>query len=202
MSSSAEASGRQFGGEYYARYYRDRGTRVAAPADFAKHARFVAAYAEMTELRVKRILDVGCGIGSFKPGFSRCFPRASYHGIELSAYACKRYGWQQASILHYTSATPFDLVICHDVLQYLDARDAGRAIANLDRLCRGFLYFSVLTSEDWRDNCDQSRTDGNVFLRDARWYRTRLRRYFRNAGGGVWFSRRAEIVAYALSVAD
>ena len=50
----------------------------------------------------------------------------------------------------------FELVICYDVLQYLEPAQARQAIANLARVCRGALYFGALTREDWRDNCDQS----------------------------------------------
>jgi len=70
----------------------------------------------------------------------------------------------------YESSRPFDLVICHDVLQYLDARDAAGAIRNLGRLCRGVLHFSVLTSEDWERHCDRNATDRNAHLRPAEWY--------------------------------
>ena len=65
------------------------------------------------------------------------------------------------------------------MLQYLDDRTAARAIANLGRLTRGVLYLSALTTRDWRENCDRTRTDRDVFLRDAAWYGTRLRKHFR-----------------------
>ena len=57
----------------------------------------------------------------------RCFPRARYTGLEVSPYLCERYGWEQGSLVDLDSSSrPFDLVVCYDVLQYLDARDAGR----------------------------------------------------------------------------
>ena len=70
----------------------------------------------------------------------------------------------------------YDLVVCHDVLQYLDDAGAARALVNLARLARGALYFSVLTRRDWRQAADQSRTDRDVHLRSADWYQRRLRR--------------------------
>ena len=48
---------------------------------------------------------------------------------------------------------------------------ARRALNNLARLCRGMLYFTALTRKDWDENCDQSRTDSQVYLRTASWYR-------------------------------
>ena len=48
-------------------------------------------------------------------------------------------------MVDFAPRTPSDLVICYDVLQYLDDRAAARAIANLARLTRAALYVSALT---------------------------------------------------------
>ena len=65
---------------------------------------------------------------------------ARYTGLEASPYLCERYGWEQGSLATWTKPPPFDLVICYDVLQYLDARDASAAIRGLGRLCSGVLH--------------------------------------------------------------
>ncbi len=93
------------------------------------------------------------------------------------------------SVADYAPKQPFDLVFCHDVLQYLDDRTAARALSNLGRLSRGVLYFSVLTAGDWRRNADRARTDSGVHLRPAAWYRSRLLRHFRPVGGGMLVRR-------------
>jgi 2-polyprenyl-3-methyl-5-hydroxy-6-metoxy-1,4-benzoquinol methylase len=146
----------------------------------------------------RRILDAGCGTGLLKAWLKRYLPRASYTGIEASEYLCKRYGWQQAQIETYKSAAPFDVVVCYDVLQYLDSDTANRALANFAKLCRGVLYFTALTRVDWQLNCDQSRTDSNVHLRSAQWYRSRLRQNFREAGCGFWLRRGAPFTVWDL----
>jgi len=84
------------------------------------------------------------------------------------------------------------------VLQYLDDRQSGSAIANLARLCRGALYFTVLTRQDWLHNCDRKRTDADVHLRSAAWYRARLRRGFREIGAGFWIARHAPLTIWEL----
>ena len=84
------------------------------------------------------MLDAGCGIGLLRAPLMRAFPRAQYTGLEYSEYLCQRYGWTQGSLADWR-ADPFDLVVCYDVLQYLDDRTAARAIANLGRLTRGVL---------------------------------------------------------------
>jgi len=114
---------------------------------------------------------------------------------------CTRYGWEHGRLEEYRTSAPFDLVICYDVLQYLEERAARRALANLGRLCRGVLYFTALTRTDWRLNCDQRRTDANVMMRTARWYRSRLRRAFIETGAGFWLRRGAPLVVWELETA-
>ena len=178
-----------FDAGFYQRYYLDPRTRVASRADALRLGRFVCAYAAYLGFTVKRVLDAGCGLGHFRAPVRAIFPRARYVGIETSDYLCRRYGWVKASVADYAPAEPYDLVFCHDVLQYLDDRAARRALANLARLSRGVLYFSVLTAEDWRRNADRTRTDAGARLRQARWYKTRLARHFRPLGGGLLVRR-------------
>ncbi|MFO1402868.1 MAG: hypothetical protein U1F30_16950, partial [Steroidobacteraceae bacterium] len=75
------------------------------------------------------------------------------------------------------------------------------AIANLARACRGALYFGALTLEDWRENCDQSRTDRIPGLRRDAWYRRALGREFRFFGGGLWLKRDAPLTVWSLDAA-
>jgi len=131
----------------------------------------------------------------------RHFPNAIYEGVEVSEYLCARFGWTQGSITSF-KGLPADLVICQGVLQYLDAKEAARAIKTLEHLCQGALYLEVLTKRDWEENVSQARTDGNVYLREGKWYRDRLRKTFRNGGGGVFFHRDSEAVLYDLEQID
>jgi SAM-dependent methyltransferase len=178
-----------FDAGFYRRYYVDPATRVASRAEALKLGRFACAYVDYLGFRVRRVLDAGCGLGHFRTPVRGRFPRARYVGLEASEYLCRRYGWTRGSVADYAPKLPFDLVFCHDVLQYLDERSAGRALANLGRLCRGALYFSVLTAEDWQRNADRARTDAGVRLRPAAWYKARLSRNFRHLGGGVLVRR-------------
>jgi SAM-dependent methyltransferase len=178
-----------FDASFYKRYYVDRKTRVASRADAIRLGRFVCSYVDYLGFKVKRVLDAGCGLGHFRVPVRENFPRARYVGLETSDYLCRRFGWVQASIADYAPKEGFDLLFCHDVLQYLDDRSAVRTLANLGRLSRGALYFSVLTAEDWRRNADRARTDSGVRLRQASWYKGRLLRHFRPVGGGLLVRR-------------
>src|ERR1019366_4198810 len=70
------------------------------------------------QIPVRRILDAGCGTGLLRRPFAKLLPRARYTGLERSAYLCERYGWTAGSIADFVPRTPYDLVICYDMLQY------------------------------------------------------------------------------------
>lgn len=187
-----------FDAGFYRRYYGDPATRVADRETAAALADFVFAYLRYLRLPVARVLDLGCGIGLWRQEVERHHPGAEYVGVEHSAHACQLYGWEQGSVVDYQVRERFDLVICQDVLQYLDDAEAKAAMANLPRLAGRALFFQALTREDWDHACDQSVTDGNVHLRPADWYRRRLRRSFTDCGGGLFLAPGAPVVLYAL----
>jgi 2-polyprenyl-3-methyl-5-hydroxy-6-metoxy-1,4-benzoquinol methylase len=91
---------------------------------------------------VRRILDAGCGIGLLRAPFAAVLPRARYTGLEHSEYLCAKYGWTHGSVAHFSAPKPYDLVVCYDVLQYLDDREASRAIANFAQLTQAAVYVS------------------------------------------------------------
>ena len=175
----------RFDSRFYERFYVNRRTRVTSQAEMAARARTIATLVQHLDLRVRRILDAGCGLGWMRKPLIRAFPSATYVGIELSEHLCQRYGWIEASLASYRSPKPFDLIVCYDVLQYLPERQAVRALTNLGRLCRGALYFHAPTDEDWQGNADRSCSDANIHLRPADWYRARLARSFDHAGFGL-----------------
>ena len=195
---AAGASRQSFDREYYRRYYYDPRTAVTTRREMQARAGLIAAFTEHVGLPVRRILDAGCGTGLLRAPLARLLPRADYVCLETSGYLCGRYGWQHGRIEEYRSSTAFDLVICYDVLQYLEAPAAARALGNFGRLCRGVLSFSALTRRDWQWNCDPARTDSNVHLRAADWYRRRLQRNFREVGTGFWLRRGAPLTVWEL----
>lgn len=187
--------------EFFRRFYLDPKTAAVSREEMTARAQFIAAFADYLGLGVRRILDAGCGLGLMRPTFRRIFPEARYHGLEISADMCAKYGWTQGSVDTWRSARPFDIVICYDVVQYLPEGRAAAALANLARHCRGLLYFSALTREDWLHNCDRTRTDRDVHMRPAAWYRQRLRRRFHEAGAGLWVRKGAPVTLWSLEYA-
>jgi SAM-dependent methyltransferase len=196
--SVAHAGATLFDRDYYRRYYVDGHTAVTSRAEVAARARLIASWADYVALPVRRLLDAGCGLGLLRAPLRRLLPQAQYTGLESSQYLCERYGWVHGTIESFCPRERFDLVICYDVMQYLDDLAARRALANLGRLCRGVLYFGALTRADWRANCDRRRTDSRVRLRTGRWYAQALRRQFRPIGAGLWIRRGAPLMVWEL----
>ena len=178
-----------FDSSYFRKYYFSAATRVTTAAEMRGRAQLIAAILRHAGIPVRSILDAGCGIGLLRKPFAAALPRARYKGLENSDYLCTRYSWTRGSVVDFTPSSPSDLVVCYDVLQYLDDRDAARAIVNLAKLTRAAVYISALTREDWRANCDKTLTDRAVHLRPGEWYRRRLRRRFNYLGFGVWLRK-------------
>jgi 2-polyprenyl-3-methyl-5-hydroxy-6-metoxy-1,4-benzoquinol methylase len=191
----------EFGAAYFRKYYYNAATRVTTTAEMRRRAELITAILRHARIPVRSILDAGCGIGLLHKAFASALPRARYVGLESSAYLCTRYGWTRGSLVDFAARAPSDLVICYDVLQYLDDRDAARAIANLAKLTGAALYVSALTREDWRANCDRSRTDRAVHLRPGEWYRRRLRRHFNYLGFGVWLRKGVTAILWDMELA-
>jgi len=188
----------RFGAAYFRKFYLSPTTRVVTPGEMRSRAALIAALLTRLQIPVRSILDAGCGIGLLRRPFADLLPRARYVGLEFSEYLCRRHGWKRGSIATFVSRTPCDLLICYDVLQYLDDAQAARAIANFARLTRAALYVSALTREDWRENCDRSLTDRAVHLRSGAWYRRRLGKAFRYVGFGVWLRKDVSAVVWDL----
>lgn len=187
-----------FGEAFFQKFYLNPATRVVTVGEMRSRASIIAAALQQCEIPIRSILDAGCGIGLLRKPFAEALPRARYTGLEVSEYLCRRYGWLQGSIADFRPPKPFDLVVCYDVLQYLSDADAARSIANFARLTRAALYVSALTTRDWRENCDRSRTDRAVHVRPGEWYRRRLRRSFRYVGFGVWLRKDVTAVLWDL----
>lgn len=188
---------KSFDRAYYERFYRNPETRAISPAAARRQAQFIAAYLKHLEVPIRRILDIGCGIGTTLRALGRAFPAATVHGVEFSEYLCDRYGWERGSVVDYCSDRDWDLVVCNDVLTYLDENACSKALTNLASLSRAATYLGVLTIED-DGQYDRQRTDPLQHRRPAGWYRRRLSRHFMAVGGGVYLKRPPPVTVWAL----
>jgi SAM-dependent methyltransferase len=180
--SARRAAEERFDARYYAKWYRD-----AERVDIAARAlRFVLSYLDHMDASIGSVLDLGCGIGLWKTALKEQAKGVRYTGVEYSAYMCEKYGWEKGDACTYSPGRTFDLVVCQGVLQYLADGDCEKAIDNLARLSRRFLYLEVLTTGDAKEVCCPEGTDFYVHVRDASWYAKRMQGRFVNLGGGLY----------------
>lgn len=197
------ANAQWFDEAYYQRYYFDKKTSVVDPKHLERLGTFVCSYLQYLRLPVRRVLDVGCGIGLWREQLQKHFPDMHYHGVEFSDYLCQRYGWTHGSVVDFGSAQPYDLVICQGVLPYLNTADLQKALRNLGTLSRGALYLEAVTREDYeRDTIDEDLTDPRLLRHRAQLYRRGLAENFTSLGGGLWLSHQAEVPMFELECPD
>jgi SAM-dependent methyltransferase len=187
----------RFDKAYYDRYYRNPRTRATTPAAVKRQAAFIAAYLRHLELGVQQVLDVGCGTGTLLRALGRAFPGSRIRGVEYSDYLCDRYGWEPGSVVDLDTSRTADLVVCNDVLGYLDDRSCTTALSNLTAVTDGALYLGVLTREDL-GLYDPARTDASQIARPIAWYRRRLEPHFLPVGGGLFLRKPVSVTVWHL----
>lgn len=167
--------------DYFERWYRDPDDRVSTRDSLERKARMAIAVTEfLIGRRVRTILDVGCGEAPWFPIVRRLRPNASYTGIDSSDYVLERFG-SKRNIRRGTLGElgtmrlrrDVDLIVCADVLQYVDTPELERGLRAIRRLLGGVAYIEAFASED--------RMEGDR----AGWHErtaAQYRRLFRRAG--------------------
>ena len=174
-----------FDANNFRRYYESRRSRVYGAEQIDHLARGVTGFVRWFGGDIDRVLDVGAGIGLWGDWFRANLPAVEYRSIDVSEYACRKFGHELRDIATWRGRRKVDLVICQGVLPYLADDACERAIANMAAMCRGFLYVEAITSRDLREVCDRSKTDVRVLARPARFYQRALRRHFEPLGCGL-----------------
>ncbi|HTQ46011.1 MAG TPA: class I SAM-dependent methyltransferase [Polyangiaceae bacterium] len=187
-----------FGPDYFRRYYESDHTRVYGHEQVAYLARGITGLVQWFGGDIERVLDVGAGTGLWGDWLREHMPQVRYRSLDVSDYACRRYGHERRDISRWRARERFDLVVCQGVLPYLDDEACLRAVANMAAMCRGFLYLEAITSRDLREVVDRARTDVSVRARPATFYRRILKRWFEPLGCGLHHIRGGDKVFYDL----
>ena len=185
---------------YFDHWYRRRG--LGGAARLRRKAQLALATAEYhLERPVRSVLDIGCGEGAWRAPLLALRPRLRYLGFDPSAYAIARYGRARnlhparfGDFAHLRPCPPVDLLVCSDVLHYLDTRELLRGLPGLAALCGGVAFLEVFTAEDAIEG------DRIGFRpRPAAWYRRRLRALgLQPLGSHCWLSPQLAAGATAL----
>ncbi len=188
----------RFDAEYYRRFYGRQGVQ-----DRRRVAQIASAVHSMCQwwgVAPRSMLDVGAGVGMWRDWYRKQHPSVRVRSLDISAYACRRWGHEQRDIAVWQPDRPSDLVVCHSVLQYLDDDGASAAIEHLAAATRHVLYLEAPTLGDLAEVVDPQRTDMAVNGRTAAWYRSRIEPHFQQAGAGLWV-RRDTVVLFELEAA-
>ncbi len=153
---STRSAPKRYDRAYFEKWYHDPATRIRRRADLErKVALAVGACEYVIGGPVRSVLDVGAGEGEWGLALRRLCPRATYVGVEPSEYAVERYGARRGLVrggltdldaLGFTS--PFDLVVCSDVLHYVDTAALRRGLPQMARLVSGMAFCDLFVSGD------------------------------------------------------
>ena len=188
-----------FDAAYYKRYYHDTRTAVMTREMQQAEVAFVTAFCRHIGLTIRRFADVGAGTGWWAKEFIRRYPSCPVvETFDASEAASRLYGHRRVP-LQKLGGRESDLIVCRDVLRYLNNADTEKAIRRLARKCRGVLYLHVITPED---EIDEEMSDMSGFFRSRSWYRQRLRAAgFRDCGMGLFVSAKMKSFApFAIDV--
>lgn len=183
-------SGKRYDAAYFQRWYRDGG--IGGRQRLARKVTLAVATAEYhLERPVRSVLDIGCGEGAWRAPLLKLRPKASYLGFDGSEYAVQRYG--RSRNVHLARfgdfellrpCPPVDLLVCSDVLHYLDARELDRGLSGLADLCGGVAFLETFTQRDAAEGDEHEFRN-----RNAAFYRKRFEALgFRQLGSHCWLS--------------
>lgn len=168
---------KQYDQRYFDHWYRD--PTIGGPARLARKVALAVATAEYhLERPIRNVLDIGCGEGAWRAPLLKLRPKLRYLGFDSSAYAIARHGARRnlhfarfGDFQHLRPTAPVDLLVCSDVLHYLDTRELDRGLQALAELCSGVAFLETFTRADGIDG----DTEG-FHARPAKFYRERFAR--------------------------
>ena len=181
--------------KHYDRAYFDRWYRKGGIGGARRLARKVALAVATAEYHLERplrtVLDIGCGEGAWRAPLLKLRPQAKYLGFDSSEYAVSRFGPRRnlhlarfGDFAQLRPCPPVDLLVCSDVLHYLEARELDRGLPGLAELCGGIAFLETFTRED------RAEGDEHGFRnRPAAFYRRRFDALgFTGLGSHCWLS--------------
>jgi len=159
--------------DYFDKWYRNPRHAVASREGLQRKAALALAAAEYyLGHAVVNVLDIGCGEGVWRAPLLAIRPEIRYLGLDSSEYAVERYGrsrnirlatFGQLGELRFD--TPFDLIVCSDVLHYVRTPELKRGLRGIAEMLDGVAFLELFTASDAPDG------DKHGFIaRTPRWY--------------------------------
>jgi len=174
---------KSYDASYFQHWYRDDARGVGRGVLLRRKVALAVAVAEYHLQRpIRSVLDVGCGEGVWRAPLLALRPGLDYMGVDASEYAVARYGrtrnlrlarFGQLGQLRF--GAPVDLLVCADVLHYLDTRELRRGLAGFAELCDGVGFFETFCR-------------GDEIVGDELSFHPRSAGYYRNAFADAGFT--------------
>ena len=152
----ATAGRKSYDEAYFTKWYRDPRTRVHAPDSVRRKVRMAVSVAEyFLGRKLRSVLDVGAGEGTWGREIRRLRPGVRYLGIDASEYVVARHGRRRNIHLGSFEELPslrlgrgHDLIVCADMLQYVPTAALTRGIRHIASLLRGVAFLEAYTTGD------------------------------------------------------
>jgi SAM-dependent methyltransferase len=165
---------------YFDHWYRDPRARVSTRESLERKVRMAISVTEFLLGRpITSVVDVGCGEAPWLAVLRRLRPSVRYIGVDSSDYVLERYGrtrnirrGELGTLGALRLPRRVDLVVCADVLQYVEDRDIVRGLRAIRQILGGVAYIEAFTTAD-----DMEGDDEDWHNRTARDYA----RFFRAA---------------------
>jgi len=121
---------------------------------------FSAIISRLKRSRVKRVLDLGCGLGYLSVALARVGLHVTAADISFRAIEKLQSRAREEGLSIKTAVCPaqeinrinrkFDVVICNSLVDRMTLKDAGQAVSNIKELSRrgGVAYLSFDGRED------------------------------------------------------
>jgi 2-polyprenyl-3-methyl-5-hydroxy-6-metoxy-1,4-benzoquinol methylase len=152
----SDAGRKAYDEAYFTKWYRDPRTRVHTPDSVRRKIRMVLGVTEyFLGRKLRTVLDVGAGEGTWGTELRRLRPGLRYLGIDPSEYVVERYGRRRNIKLGSFEQLPsmslgrgYDLVICADMLQYVPDAMLKSGVRHIAGLLNGVAFLESYTTGD------------------------------------------------------
>ena len=189
---------------YFDKWYRNPRTMIRSNAELRRKIAMVVAVAEVVlDRRIRSVLDVGCGEARWYTELKKIRPNVRYIGLDTSEYSVEKFG--SSRNVRYGSFEGlesqrlrggFDVVVCADVLHYLELEQIKEGLPELVRLVRGAAYLDLAVREDEPEGDLRAWKD-----RPATWYRSLFVRHgLVDLGMQCWGASEAKIYRCAMEL--
>jgi SAM-dependent methyltransferase len=141
---------------YFDKWYRHPRHAVGSRHELERKVAMAVAMTEYYLGRpLRNVLDVGCGEAVWRAPLRALRPSVAYRGLDASEYVVARYGRSRniglarfGDLAELRFDTRFDLIVCSDVLHYLEAAEIRAGLGGLVDMLEGVAFLEVFTRRD------------------------------------------------------